>query len=82
MILEIDIYNDGNLTETQITEYDSYITRFIINDGEMVAVATTQPTQTMSVLCRSVMDTLTCLVAACTSNLCKVQVAQLVGYFH
>ena len=52
MMVEIDLYNDGSLTETQITEYNSYISKFNINDGEIVAVATTQPTQTMSIICR------------------------------
>lgn len=28
MVLEVDLYDDGNLTEEQITEYDSYITVF------------------------------------------------------
>ena len=51
-ILEVDLYDDGNLTETQISEYDGYITAFNINDGEIVAVASTQPTTNITVLCR------------------------------
>lgn len=51
-ILEVDLYDDGKLTETQISEYDGYITAFNINDGEIVAVASTQPTTNITVLCR------------------------------
>ena len=51
-ILVVDLYNDGNLTETQITEYDSYITKLSVYDGELIAKATKQPTETIPILCR------------------------------
>lgn len=51
-ILEVDLYDDGNLTETQISEYDGYIAAFNTNDGEIVAVASTKPTTNITVLCR------------------------------
>lgn len=51
-ILEVDLYNDGNLTETQISEYDGYITEFNVEDGQIVAVATTKPTQSIKILAR------------------------------
>lgn len=51
-ILEVDLYDDDNLTETQISEYDGYITAFNINDGKIVAIANTQPTTNITVLCR------------------------------
>ena len=51
-ILEIDLYNDGNLTETQINEYDNYITEFNILNGMMVAAAASKPTVDITVLCR------------------------------
>ena len=51
-ILEIDLYNDGNLTETHISEYDGYITEFDIIDGALVVTATTKPTVDIDVICR------------------------------
>lgn len=51
-ILEIDLYNDGNLTETHISEYDGHITEFDITDGALVAIATTKPTVDIDVICR------------------------------
>lgn len=51
-ILEIDLYDDGNLTETQISEYDGYITEFNVEDGKIVAIATTLPTQPIKILAR------------------------------
>lgn len=51
-ILEVDLYDDGTLTETQITEYDSYITEFNILDGMIIAIATTKPTEDIIILCR------------------------------
>lgn len=51
-ILEVDLYDDGTLTETQISEYDGYITEFNVEDGKIVAVATTKPTQSIKILAR------------------------------
>lgn len=51
-ILEVDLYDDGTLTETQITEYDEYITEFNVEDGKIIAVATTKPTQSIKILAR------------------------------
>lgn len=49
-LYEIDLYDDGNLSDAKITEYEEYITEFNINDGELVAIAKTAPTQTISIV--------------------------------
>lgn len=51
-ILEVDLYDDGTLTETQISEYDGYITELNVEDGKIIAIATTKPTQTIKILAR------------------------------
>lgn len=48
--LTVDLYDDGNLTETQLTEYEQYIDIFETIDGALVATANAKPTHTMTVV--------------------------------
>lgn len=48
--LTVDLYDDGNLSETQLTEYEQYIDSFEIVNGALVAIANTKPTQTFTVV--------------------------------
>lgn len=45
--LTVDLYDDGTLLDTQLTEYEQYIDRFEIVNSALVATANTKPTQTM-----------------------------------
>lgn len=48
--LTVDLYDDGNLSETALVEYEQYINEFDIIDGALVATANTKPTQTMTIV--------------------------------
>lgn len=48
--LTIDLYDDGTLSETILTEYEQYIDEFEIINGGLVATANTKPTQTFTVI--------------------------------
>lgn len=48
--LNVDLYDDGTLTETQLNEYEQYIDGFEIINGALVATANIKPTQTMTVV--------------------------------
>ena len=48
--LTVDLYDDGNLSETALVEYEQYIDEFDIIDGALVATANTKPTQTMTIV--------------------------------
>ena len=48
--LTVDLYDDGNLADLQLTEYEHYIDGFEIIDGALVAIASVKPTQTMTVV--------------------------------
>lgn len=48
--LTVDLYDDGNLSDTQLTEYEQYIDSFEIINGALVATANTKPTKTMTVV--------------------------------
>ena len=48
--LTVDLYDDGTISETALTEYEVYIDEFNIIDGALVATANTKPTQTMTIV--------------------------------
>lgn len=48
--LTVDLYDDGTLTDTILTEYESYIDSFEIINGGLVAIANTKPSQTMTLV--------------------------------
>ena len=48
--LTVDFYDDGNLSETQLNEYEQYIDSFETIDGALVAIANIKPTQSMTVV--------------------------------
>ena len=48
--LTVDLYDDGTLTDTILTEYELYIDSFTVINGGLVAVANTKPTQTMTLV--------------------------------
>ena len=48
--LTVDLYDDGNLTETLLIEYCMYIQEFEIINGALVATANMKPTQSMTLV--------------------------------
>ena len=48
--LNVDLYDDGSLSEKQLDEYEQYIDSFEIINGALVAIANTKPTQTLTVV--------------------------------
>ena len=48
--LTVDLYDDGTITETALSEYEVYIDNFNIINGALVATANTKPTQTMTIV--------------------------------
>lgn len=48
--LTVDLYDDGTITETALSEYEVYIDEFDIVNGALIATANTKPTQTMTII--------------------------------
>ena len=48
--LTVDLYDDGTITETALSEYEVYIDEFDIVNGALIATANTKPTQTMTIV--------------------------------
>ena len=48
--LNVDLYDDGSLSEKQLDEYEQYIDSFEIIDGALIAIANTKPTQSFTVV--------------------------------
>lgn len=48
--LTVDLYDDGTITETALSEYEMYIDEFDIVNGALIATANTKPTQTMTII--------------------------------
>lgn len=70
--LTVDLYDDGNLSETQIEEYTKYIDNFEIIDGGLVASANTKPTQTMTLVVKGDFETLVVDMSDITSEFDKM----------
>ena len=49
-LLEVSMYMDGSETETQIEEYNEYITTIDTYDGEIVLTAVSAPTTSFSII--------------------------------
>ena len=44
--MNVDLYDDGNLSDIQLEEYENYIDSFDVVNGGLVVTANTKPTQT------------------------------------
>lgn len=48
--LTVDLYDDGNLSDTQLSEYENYLQEVNIINGALEVITNTKPTQTMTLI--------------------------------
>lgn len=48
--LTVDLYDDGNLSDTQLSEYENYLQEVNIINGALEVITNTKPTQTITLI--------------------------------